>query len=156
MSKQPGFRGKLYSATITTDETTGAITGYSLGDEIKIVRDTSVDMSADQIDVSDRDNNGWKSFISGLKDGQFTTTISLNPESTDYTSLRNAWLNGTPIGLGILFRDKEETDDNDGIVGLWTVSGWNVQQPLNDGQTVDITAGINKFAGTFPPAPETP
>lgn len=149
MSLKTGFDGKLYLATITEG-------GYTLGEEINIVKDCDLDESRDEIEANDRSNSGRKRYLAGLMDGKLTFGVNTNPENTNFKLIRAAFLSGDPIGLGVLFQDKSELVDNEGTVGTFVITGWKKGQPLNGAQTTDVTASMQSFAGDFPPASASP
>ncbi|MFA6102181.1 MAG: hypothetical protein WCV67_03105 [Victivallaceae bacterium] len=144
MSLKTGFDGKLYLATITEG-------GYTLGEEIDIVKDCDLDESRDEIEANDRSNKGRKRYLAGLMDGKLSFGVNTNPENENFKLVRAAFLSGEPIGLGVLFQDKSITEDNEGTVGTFVITGWKKGQPLNGAQTTDVSASMQTFAGDFPP-----
>jgi TP901-1 family phage major tail protein len=61
--------------------------------------------SADPIDVSDKTQQGWKSYLSGLKDGTVTVggiaEWAASPDNLG--TIRDAWLNDTPVECRLVY-----------------------------------------------------
>jgi predicted secreted protein len=60
----------------------------------------SLDLGADDIDITSFDSNGWKEYLAGLR--EWSGSIEGNFDSTDTTgqkAILNAWLNGTKLSF---------------------------------------------------------
>ena len=60
----------------------------------------SLDLGADDIDVTSFDSEGWKEYLAGLR--EWSGSIEGNFDSTDTTgqkAILNAWLNGTKLSF---------------------------------------------------------
>lgn len=60
----------------------------------------SLDLGADDIDITSFDSQGWKEYLAGLK--EWSGSIEGNFDSTDTNgqkAILNAWLNGTKLSF---------------------------------------------------------
>ncbi len=99
----------------------------------------SLDLGADNIDVTSLDSDGWKEFIAGLK--EWSGSAEGNFDSTDtngQTALYNAWLNGTSVSAE--FRLGAATPKFSGSI---LVSGIGVETPVEDKVSISF-----EFQGT--------
>lgn len=84
-----------------------AIAGYGggvyIGDSPKKVAEIanwSLDMSADDIDITSFDSNGWRERIQGIKEWSGSFEGNFKPDDADgQASLINAWLTGQKVKL---------------------------------------------------------
>ncbi len=83
-----------------------AIEGYGGGvyidDTTKVaeIANWSLDMSADDIDVTSFDSEGWRERIQGIKEWSGSFEGNFDPtDSAGQAALINAWLNGQPVTL---------------------------------------------------------
>jgi predicted secreted protein len=103
------------------------------GVTIAKARDADVDMSATEIDTTTRDDNGWKTFIQGLKEWGLSVGQIWVPTNAGLIVLRDAYFSGST--LAIQLRDP----DNHGYNGNVIVSGLTKGEPLDDVCTLDVT-----------------
>lgn len=60
----------------------------------------SLDLGADDIDITSFDSNGWKEFLAGLKEWSGSFEGNFVPTDTNgQQALINAWLNGQSVSL---------------------------------------------------------
>jgi predicted secreted protein len=58
----------------------------------------SLDLGADDIDVTSFDSNGWKEYLAGLKEWSGSIEGNLKTDDTNgQKAILNAWLSGTPL-----------------------------------------------------------
>ena len=84
-----------------------AIAGYGggvyIGDTPKKVAEIanwSLDMSADDIDITSFDSEGWRERMQGIKEWSGSFEGNFKPDDTDgQAALINAWLNGEKVTL---------------------------------------------------------
>ena len=82
-----------------------AITGtggaVKLGmNKIAEISNWSLDLGADDIEITSFDSEGWKEYLAGLR--EWSGSIEGNFDSTDTTgqkAILNAWLNGTKLSF---------------------------------------------------------
>ena len=68
--------------------------------EIAEISNWSLDLGADDIDVTSFDSNCWKEYLAGLK--EWSGSIEANFDSTDadgQKAILEAWLNGTKLSF---------------------------------------------------------
>lgn len=85
-----------------------AIAGYGggvyIGDttptKVAEIANWSLDMSADDIDITSFDSGGWKENMQGLKEWSGSFEGNFEPDDTQgQAALINAWLNGQKVTL---------------------------------------------------------
>lgn len=60
----------------------------------------SLDLGADDIDVTSFDSNGWKEYLAGLKEWSGSIEGNLKTNDTNgQKAILNAWLNGTKLSF---------------------------------------------------------
>ncbi len=58
----------------------------------------SLDLGADDIDITSFDSNGWKEYLAGLKEWSGSIEGNLKTDDTNgQKAIFNAWLTGTPL-----------------------------------------------------------
>ena len=110
--------------------------GSSAGtsNEFTIIRNATLNLSADEVDITDRNSANWKGFMAGLLDA--SVDIEINNDSSDggYQDLRAAFIGRTAIALLILDEESGEGLDADFIV-----TGFTRNEQAAQAQTVSIT-----------------
>lgn len=60
----------------------------------------SLDLGADDIDITSFDSDGWKEYLAGLKEWSGSAEGNFKPDDTDgQKAILNAWLNGTKVAF---------------------------------------------------------
>jgi len=126
-----------------------AIEGYGgavyIGDTPKKVAEIanwSLDMSADDIDTTSFDSQGWRERIQGIKEWSGSFEGNFDPTDTDgQVALISAWLNGQPVSLELQVNDTVKFS-GDAFVTL------NLETPVDD----KVSFGCD-FSGTGPLTP---
>ena len=60
----------------------------------------SLDLGADDIDITSFDSNGWKEYLAGLKEWSGSIEGNLKTDDTNgQKAILNAWLNGTKLSF---------------------------------------------------------
>lgn len=135
MAKKAGFNCILYRGTA------GQIATEEAGNTANV----TMNLSADQIDVTTRDAKGWRTFIQGLKNGTVDITIYYDTEDETYTDFNAAFLQGTAVSL--FFSDGA----GNGLDGDFVVTGYTQNEPLDDKVSIDITVNFTDIAGRSAP-----
>lgn len=68
--------------------------------KIAEISNWSLDLGADDIEITSFDSNGWKEYLAGLK--EWSGSIEGNLKTTDTNgqkAILNAWLNGTKLSF---------------------------------------------------------
>lgn len=82
-----------------------AIVGYGGGvyigtNKVAEIANWSLDMYADDIDITSFDSNGWKEYLAGLKEWSGSFEGNFKPDDTQgQAALINAWLSGDKVSL---------------------------------------------------------
>ena len=82
-----------------------AIAGYGgavkLGaNKIAEISNWSLDLGADDIEITSFDSNGWKEYLAGLKEWSGSIEGNLKTDDTNgQKAILNAWLNGTKLSF---------------------------------------------------------
>lgn len=102
-------------------------------------------MSADTIEVTNRDGDGWKEFIAGLRDGgEVTFNIMYDPALTTHSASAAGGVvtilsAGTRNSFRIEFADSAPTTATFDVV----VTKFTPKMPLNDAQVADVTIKVS-------------
>lgn len=105
-------------------------------------RNTTVDITADTIDTSSKDNNGWKTALAGLREWSATLdAIELGGnEGKQQTLLMKAVLGGEPIPVKIV------------VPGKFVLSGYAALTSKNtSGEYSDVSLGSFELKGADAP-----
>jgi len=117
-------------------------TGVSGGTwvEVTLARDLTLTLERAEIDASSRGGDGWRERIGGLKDGTVELEIlDATAAGNGYSILRDAFLNGTLIGVRVLNGETAGTGGVEGIVMLMTVLNFTRNEPLEDVVTWNVS-----------------
>ncbi len=115
-------------------------------DTVGRAQDVELSMSATEIDITTRDDSGWKKFIQGLKEWGATIDQLWVPTDNALLALRDAYLDGSELVAS--FAD----DTNAGFSGSVIITGLTFPQPLDDGVKLNVTVkgtgALNVLAGS--------
>jgi len=131
-----GVDGQLY---YQTDGVSGS-NGWVEADNVK---DVEVDLSAAEADNTVRANGGWRSTKATLKDMELTFQMRTDDADADFLAFRDAWLNGTHLGLRVY-----DGADN-GPEADFTIIQFTQSQAIEDIQMTDVRAKIT-YVDTAP------
>ena len=124
-----------------------AIAGYGGGvylDSTKVaeIANWSLDMSADDIDVTSFDSEGWRERIQGIKEWSGSFEGNFEPDdTTGQAALINAWLNGQKVTLELQVNEDVKFS-GDALVTL------SIETPVDDKASFSCD-----FSGTGPLTP---
>ena len=108
--------------------------GQTASTEVKNVKDLTLTMESGEADVTTRATSGWKASIATLKEASLEFGILYDTEDADFTAFRDAYFGNTPLALFV-------TDGNgSGLDADWSITGFSVEQPLEEALTVSVTA----------------
>ena len=118
--------------------------GQTAATEVKNVKDLTLSMESGEADVTTRATSGWKASVATLKEASLEFGILYDTEDADFTAFRDAYFGNTPLALFV-------TDGNgSGLDADWSITGFSVEQPLEEALTVSVTA--KPIASTRAPA----
>jgi hypothetical protein len=104
--------------------------------EVTNVKDVSLSLESGEADVTTRKAKGWKLSVATLKEASLEITILYDTEDEDFLAFKTAYFTNTPISLFV-------TDGDTTAHGLdadFSVTGFTVDQPLEEAVTVKVTA----------------
>ena len=111
----------------------GAV-GATGATEVKNVKDLTLNLESSEADVTTRATQGWKVTVAALKEASLEFGILYDTEDADFTAFQAAYFGNTPIALFV-------TDgDGHGLDADWSITGFTVEQPLEEALTVSVTA----------------
>ena len=126
MAIKLGLDAKLFRGTAGTQGTI----------EVTNVKDVSLSLESGKADVTTRKAKGWKLSVATLKEASLEITILYDTEDEDFIAFKEAYFSNTPISLFV-------TDGDTTAHGLdadFSVTGFTVDQPLEEAVTVKVTA----------------
>ena len=126
MAIKLGLDAKLFRGTAGTRGTI----------EVTNVKDVSLSLESGEADVTTRKAKGWKLSVATLKEASLEITILYDTEDEDFLAFKEAYFSNTPISLFV-------TDGDTTAHGLdadFSVTGFTVDQPLEEAVTVKVTA----------------
>ena len=118
-----GFYGKLY---ISTD---GGETYNPIGE----VRDATLTISQDEIEVTNFDSSGWKEFIPGMKEWEVTTEALYLYNNIGQDDIYDALVNSELVKLRLL---PKTGTGNRGYEGDAFVTSWEINNTVDDAVTL--------------------
>lgn len=102
--------------------------------EVKNVKDLTLNLESGEADVTTRATKGWKATVAALKEASLEFGLLYDTEDTDFTAFQTAYFGNTPIALFV-------TDgDGHGLDADWSITGFSVEQPLEEALAVSVTA----------------
>lgn len=130
-SKNSGRDAKLYHNSGTVASPTWV--------HIKEARDLSLNMTADNFEVSDR-NTKFKMYGHGLIDVEISGKLTFRTNNTNCETIRGLFLSGCGAEFALMSNTISGADGAaEGIRGGFAVFTNSMEFPLSDGMTVDIS-----------------
>jgi hypothetical protein len=113
------------------------------------VRDLTLSLETGEADVTTRGNNGWRATMATLKDASVEFEMIWDTEDEDFTAVRNAFLNNTPLELAIL-DGLVTVIGSQGLRASFMITSFTRNEPLEEAITVSVSA--KPTYSTNPPA----
>ena len=107
--------------------------------EIKNVKDVTLNLEAGEADVTTRGNNGWRATVATLKDGSIEFEMVWDSTDDDFTAIRDAFLNKTSLEMAVMDGDVL-TAGSQGLRASFMVTGFSRNEPLEEAISVSVTA----------------
>lgn len=126
MAIRVGLEGSLKRGTVGT--AIGTLT------VVNNVKDLTLSMEKGEADTSTRAAGGWKTTLGTLKSATLEWSMNLDVVDSDVDAFQVAFMSNTVIALAVL-----DTASGEGLIADWTVTGFSIEQPLEDTQTVKVT-----------------
>ncbi len=118
---------------MSTDEGGLSIAGY----ELEVDAGSSA-IVLGEADVTTRGNAGWRATVATLKDGSIEFEMVWDSADTDFTAIRDAFLNKTAVELAVLDGDVVTTGSQ-GLRASFMVTSFSRNEPLEEAITVSVT-----------------
>lgn len=138
MSIVLGLNAKLLRGTAGTTAAT----------EVKNVQDLSVSLESGDADITTRASAGWRASVATLKDASIEFGMIYDTTDTDFTAFSDAYFNNTAIALFA------SDGDGSGLDCDVVVTGFSIEQPLEDAMKVSVTCKPTITGGASSRAPQ--
>lgn len=117
--------------------------GTQAKEEMKNVKDLTLNLETGEADVTTRATEGWKASVATLKDASLEFGMLYDPTDPDLDAIQEAFLSNTPLAFFI-------TDgDGTGLDADFSITNFSIEQPLEEAMSVSVTA--KPTATTRPP-----
>lgn len=114
-------------------------------EEVPAARDISFPMTQDEYEASGR-GDSWKQYLlDPRKDVELTVNFDWDAEDTQLVALRDAWLAGDRVELGI-FDGATDVSGTEYFHAEFVIRDWNRDTPMEGKQTGSFVARIAPIA----------
>ncbi len=117
--------------------------GTTAAEEMKNVKDVTLNLETGEADVTTRATDGWKASVATLKDASLEFGMLYDPEDDDLNAIQAAFLGNTPLSFFI------SDGDGTGLDADFSITNFSIEQPLEEAMSVSVTA--KPTASTRPP-----
>lgn len=124
MSVVLGLNAKLFRGAAGTQGAT----------EMKNVKDLTLSIESGDADVTTRAAKGWRASVATLKEATLEFEMNYDTEDEDFGAVQDAFFNNTPLAFFV------SDGAGNGLDADWVITGFNVEQPLEEATTVSVTA----------------
>jgi hypothetical protein len=107
--------------------------------EVKNVRDVTLNLETGESDVSTRGNGGWRANISTLKDASLEFEMMWDTADDDFTALRTAFLTNGSIEFAVLDGGSAQSGSQ-GLRATMAIMNFTRTEPLEEAIKVSVTA----------------
>ncbi len=131
MGLKLGLEARLYRNTGTF--------ASPVWDEVKNVRDVTLNLETGESDVSTRGNGGWRANIATLKNASLEFEMMWDTADADFTAIRTAFLANGSIEFAVL--DGASTQNgSQGLRATMAIMNFTRSEPLEEAIKVSVTA----------------
>jgi hypothetical protein len=102
------------------------------------VKDLTLSLETGEADATTRGNNGWRATVATLKDASLEFEMVWDTEDDDFTAIRNAFLNNTPIEMAVL-DGAHSVPGSQGLRASFMVTSFTRNEPLEEVITVSVS-----------------
>lgn len=131
MGVKLGLDAKLY-------RNTGSY-GSPTWNEVKNVKDVTLNLEAGSADVTTRGNGGWRANIATLKDASLEFEMVWDTADDDFTAIRTAFLTNAAIEFAVL-DGPVATSGSQGLRASMAITNFSRAEPLEEAIKVSVTA----------------
>ena len=107
--------------------------------EITNVKDLTLNLEAGEADATTRGNNGWRATLATLKDGSIEFEMIWDTADAEFTAIKDAFFNKTPVELAVLDGDVATTGSQ-GLRAAMAITNFSRNEPLEEAISVSVTA----------------
>jgi predicted secreted protein len=108
-------------------------------DVVANVRDVTLNLETGEADVTTRGNDGWRATVGTLKDASIEFEMVWDTEDADFTAVKDAFFDGTPIELAVMDGDIA-ADGSQGLRAICRIINFTRSEALEEAITVSVTA----------------
>jgi len=112
--------------------------------EMSNVKDVTVSMEAGEADVTTRANSGWWATASTLKEASMEFEMQWKPSDAGFAAVQEAFMNSSQIRM-IAMSQARDVVGSEGLLGDWSITQFSRNEPLEEAQTVSVTAKLALF-----------
>lgn len=124
-----GLNAKLYRYD-------GSSTWYLIGN----TRDLSLSLEKATADITTRGGDGWRQSVATLKDGSVSFQMVYDTSDANFTALQTAFMSSDAGDILFeVFDGDRTTSETQGLEAWFTITGFNINQNLEEAMTVDVT-----------------
>lgn len=131
MGVKLGMDAKLY-------RNTGSY-GSPVWNEVKNVKDVTLNLEAGEADVTTRGNAGWRANIATLKDASLEFEMVWDTADDDFTAIRTAFLTNAAIEFAVL-DGPVAMSGSQGLRASMAITNFSRAEPLEEAIKVSVTA----------------
>ncbi len=107
--------------------------------EVKNVKDLTLNLEAGEADVSTRGNGGWRANIATLKSAGLEFEMVWDTADDDFTAIRTAFLTGAAIEFAVL-DGASNASGSQGLRASMAITKFSRSEPLEEAIKVSVTA----------------
>mgnify|MGYP000538246753 FL=1 len=107
--------------------------------EVKNVKDVTLNLEAGEADVTTRGNGGWRANIATLKDASLEFEMVWDTADDDFTAIRTAFLTNAAIEFAVL-DGPVATSGSQGLRASMAITNFSRAEPLEEAIKVSVTA----------------
>ena len=124
-----GLNAKLYRYD-------GTSTWHLIGN----TRDLSLSLEKAPADITTRGGDGWRQSVATLKDGSVSFQMVYDTSDANFTALQTAFMSSDAGDILFeVFDGDRTTSGTQGLEAWFTITGFNINQNLEEAMTVDVT-----------------
>ena len=116
--------------------------------EVKNVKDVTLNLEAGEADVTTRGNAGWRANIATLKDASLEFEMVWDTADDDFTAIRTAFLTNAAIEFAVL-DGPVATSGSQGLRATMSITNFSRSEALEEAITVSVTAKVT-YSATAP------
>ncbi|MEO2031485.1 MAG: phage tail tube protein [Planctomycetaceae bacterium] len=131
MTIKLGMEAKLYRNTGTYASPTWV--------EMLNVKDVTLNLEADEADVTTRGNAGWRATIAALKDGSIEYEMVWDTADPDFTAIQQAFFGNTEIEFAVMDGDITASGSQ-GLRATMSITNFSRSEALEEVIGVSVTA----------------